>query len=41
MSKKNMISKLSKRFYIFEREQNHEIYQDVTVSSEKLIVNES
>jgi hypothetical protein len=30
-----MISKLSKRFYIFEREQNLEIYQDVIISSEE------
>ncbi len=36
-----MISKLSKRFYIFDREQNLEIYQDVIVSSEESIVNES
>jgi hypothetical protein len=36
-----MISKLSKRFYIFEREQNLEIYQDVIISSEESIVNES
>jgi hypothetical protein len=36
-----MISKLSKRFYIFEKEQNLEIYQDVTVSSEKSIAYES
>jgi hypothetical protein len=36
-----MISKLSKRFYIFEREQNLEIYQDVTVFSEELIANEN
>jgi hypothetical protein len=39
--KRNMISKLSKRFYIFEKEQNLEIYQDVTVSSEESTVNES
>jgi hypothetical protein len=36
-----MISKLSKRFYIFEREQNLEIYQDVIVSSEELTANEN
>jgi hypothetical protein len=36
-----MISKLSRRFYIFEREQNLEIYQDATVSSEESTVNES
>jgi hypothetical protein len=36
-----MISKLSKRFYIFEKEQNLEIYQDVFVSSEKSTANES
>jgi hypothetical protein len=36
-----MISKLSRLFYIFEREQNLEIYQDVIVSSEKSIVKES
>jgi hypothetical protein len=36
-----MISKLSKRFYIFERKQNLEIYQDVIVSSEESIANES
>jgi hypothetical protein len=36
-----MISKLSKRFYIFEREQNLEIYQDATVFSEKSTANES
>jgi hypothetical protein len=36
-----MISKLSRRFYIFKKEQNLEIYQDVIVSFEKLIVNES
>jgi hypothetical protein len=36
-----MISKLSRRFYIFEREQNFEIYQDVIVSSEESIANES
>jgi hypothetical protein len=36
-----MTSKLSRRFYIFEREQNLEIYQDATVSSEKSTVNEN
>jgi hypothetical protein len=36
-----MISKLSKRFYIFEREQNLEIYQDVIVSSEESTANEN
>jgi hypothetical protein len=36
-----MISKLSKRFYIFKRRQNLEIYQDVIVSSEKSTANES
>jgi hypothetical protein len=39
--KKYDLEKLSKRFYIFEREQNLEIYQDVIVSSEESIVNES
>jgi hypothetical protein len=39
--KRNMISKLSKRFYIFERRQNFEIYQDDIVSYEKSIVNEN
>jgi hypothetical protein len=36
-----MILKLSRRFYIFEKEQNLEIYQDVIVSSEESIVNEN
>jgi hypothetical protein len=36
-----MISKWSKRFYIFEREQNLEIYQDVIVSSEESTANEN
>jgi hypothetical protein len=36
-----MISKLSKCFYIFEKEQNLEIYQDVIVFSEEIIVNEN
>jgi hypothetical protein len=36
-----MISKLSRRFYIFEREQNLEIYQDVIVSSEESTANVS
>jgi hypothetical protein len=36
-----MISKLSKRFYIFEKEQNLEIYQDVIVSFEESTANES
>jgi hypothetical protein len=36
-----MISKLSKRFYIFDREQNLEIYQDITVFSEETIANEN
>jgi hypothetical protein len=36
-----MISKLSKRFYIFERKQNLEIYQDVTVFYEESTVNEN
>jgi hypothetical protein len=36
-----MISKLSKRFYIFEKKQNLEIYQDVIVFFENLIVNEN
>jgi hypothetical protein len=36
-----MISKLSKRFYIFDKEQNFEIYQDVIVSFEESTVNES
>ncbi len=36
-----MISKLSKRFYIFDKEQNLEIYQDVIVSSEKSTANEN
>jgi hypothetical protein len=39
--KKYDFEKLSKRFYIFEREQNLEIYQDVIVSSEESIANES
>jgi hypothetical protein len=36
-----MISKLSKCFYIFEKEQNLQIYQDVIVSSEESTANES
>jgi hypothetical protein len=36
-----MISKLSKRFYIFERKQNLEIYQDVIVSFKELTANEN
>jgi hypothetical protein len=36
-----MISKLSRRFYIFEREQNLEIYQDVIVFFEESTANES
>jgi hypothetical protein len=36
-----MISKLSRRFYIFEREQNLEIYQDVIVSFEESTANEN
>jgi hypothetical protein len=36
-----MISKLSRRFYIFEKEQNLEIYQDAIVFSEKSIVYEN
>jgi hypothetical protein len=39
--KRNMISKLSRRFYIFEKEQNLEIYQNVIVFFEKSIVNEN
>jgi hypothetical protein len=41
--KKYDLETLSRRFYIFEkkREQNLEIYQDVTVSSEKSTVNEN
>jgi hypothetical protein len=36
-----MISKLSKRFYILEKKQNLEIYQDVIVFFEELIVNKN
>jgi hypothetical protein len=39
--RKKYDSKLSKRFYIFEKEQNLEIYQDVIVFSEELIANEN
>jgi hypothetical protein len=39
--KKKIILKLSKCFYIFEKRQNFEIYQDVIVFSEESIVNEN